>query len=84
MIRSAVGVVLFIYFLGANALAPIRPNFFGDPLVAFHREINRGVARLAGPPVRAVHEFFGGSDDQKVNLRPTIGPNEEVSGKDKI
>ena len=83
MIRSAVGVVLFIYFLGANAMAPIRPDFFGVPLVTFHREINRGVARVVGPPVRATVKFFGGSAEQKVRLRPTIAPDERVSGKGK-
>lgn len=83
MIRSAVGVVLLIYFLGANAMAPIRPAFFGDPLVTFHREINRGMARVVGPPIRTVLRFFGGSDEQKVRLRPTIAPEERDSGKGK-
>lgn len=83
MIRSAVGVVLLIYFLGANAMAPIRPSFFGDPLVTFHREINRGVARIAGSPIRTVLRFFGGSEEQKVRLRPTIAPEERDSGKGK-
>ena len=79
MIRSAVGVVLFVYFLGANAMAPIRPDFFGDPLVVFHREINRGLWRVIGPSVRATKNFFGDSNEQKVNLRPTIAPADETS-----
>jgi len=83
VIRSAVGVVLFIYFLGSNALAPIRPDFFGDPLVVFHREINRGMWRVVGPPVTATRNFFVGSSEQKVNLRPTIAPSEAASSEDK-
>ena len=81
MIRSAVGAVLFIYFLGAPVLAPVRPDFFGDPLVVFHREVNRGVWQIVGVPVRATLEFFGGSVEQKVRLRPTIAPDERVTGK---
>ena len=81
MIRSAVGAVLFIYFLGSNAMAPMRPDFFGDPLVVFHREINRGMWRIVGMPVRTTFEFFGGSDGRKVRLRPTIAPDEKVSGE---
>ena len=81
MIRSAVGVVLFIYFLGSNAMEPIRPDFFGDPLVVFHREINRGMWRVVGPPVNATRNLFGVSSEKKVNLRPTIAPSEEVSGE---
>ena len=81
MIRSAVGVVLFIYFLGSNAMAPIRPEFFGDPLVVFHREINRGMWRVIGPPVRASRNLFGGPAEKTVPLRSTIAPDEDVSGE---
>ena len=84
MIRSAVGVVLFIYFIGSNAMAPIRPDFFGEPLVVFHREINRGMWRVVGTPVTATRNFFfSGSDEKKIDLRSTIAPNEEalVEGK---
>ena len=82
MIRSAVGVVLFIYFLGSNAMEPVRPDFFGDPLVVFHREINRGMWGIVGPPVTGIREFFYGSPSgKKVNLRPTLAPSEDVSGK---
>jgi hypothetical protein len=84
VIRSAVGVVLFIYFIGSNALAPIRPDFFGEPLVVFHREINRGMWRVVGTPVTATRNFFfSGSDEKKIDLRSTIAPNEEalVEGK---
>ena len=81
MIRSAVGVVLFIYFLGSNALEPIRPDFFGDPLVVFHREINRSMWRIVGTPVIATRNFFGGPSENKVKLRPTIAPGEEAAGE---
>ena len=80
MIRSAVGVVLFIYFLGSNALAPVRPDFFGEPLVVFHREINRGMWRVVGPPITATRNFIGGSPEEAVPLRSTIAPDEEVAG----
>lgn len=80
MIRSAVGVVLFIYFIGSNAMEPVRPDFFSEPLVVFHREINRGVWRVVGTPVTATRNFFfGDSSEQKVNLRPTIAPSEAAS-----
>jgi hypothetical protein len=81
VIRSAVGVVLFIYFLGSNAMAPVRPDFFGDPLVVFHREINRGMWRVVGPPITATRRFFGGSAEQKVPLRSTIAPSEDTAGE---
>lgn len=81
MIRSAVGIVLFIYFLGANAMEPIRPTFFGDPLVVFHREINRGMWHIVGPPVRTAQRFFGGSSEPVVPLRSTIAPSEDVAGE---
>ena len=83
MIRSAVGVVLFIYFLGSNAMEPLRPNFFGDPLVVFHREINRGMWQIVGPPVKATRNFFGGSDEGNLPLRRTIVPSEEGAGEAK-
>ncbi len=79
MIRSVVGVVLFIYFIGSNAMAPIRPDFFGDPLAVFHREINRGMWRIIGPSVRTTRNFFSDSSEQKVKLRPTIAPADEIS-----
>jgi hypothetical protein len=81
VIKSAVGVVLFIYFLGSNAMEPIRPNFFGGPLVVFHREINRGMWQVIGPPVSATVSFFGGSTEEAVPLRSTIAPGEEVAGE---
>jgi hypothetical protein len=81
VIRSAVGVVLFIYFLGSNAMEPIRPNFFGDPLVVFHREINRGMWRIIGAPVTVTRNFFGDPSEDKVDLRPTIAPSDEASGQ---
>ena len=81
MIRSAVGVVLFIYFLGSNAMAPVRPSFFGEPLAVFHREINRGMRRVVGPPITATRNFFGGSAEEAVPLRSTIPPDEEVAGE---
>ena len=71
MIRSAVGVVLFVYILGANTMAPIRPDFFGDPLVVFHREINRGLWRVIGPSVRATQNFFGSSAEQDLPKEPS-------------
>ena len=83
MIRSAVGVILFIYFLGSSALEPIRPEFFGDPLVVFHNEVNRGMWRVVGPPVRAVRNLFSGSSEEKVRLRPTLTPEEEAASSGK-
>lgn len=79
MIRSAVGVVLVIYFIGSNAMAPIRPDYFGDPLAVFHREINRGMWRIIGPSVITVRNFLSDPDEQKVNLRPTIAPADDIS-----
>ena len=52
--------------------------------VVFHREINRGVARVVGPPVRATLAFFGGPAEQEVRLRPTIAPDKRDSGKGQI
>ncbi len=78
MIRSAVGFVLFLYFLGSNAMAPIRPDFFGDPLVIFHREVNRGMWQVVGPPIKATREFFVSADEQTLPLRPTIAPGQEA------
>ncbi|HSG95596.1 MAG TPA: hypothetical protein VLA28_08745, partial [Afifellaceae bacterium] len=73
-----------VYFLGANAMEPIRPDFFGEPLVVFHREINRGVWRIVGPPVTATRNFFyGGPSKTNVDLRPTIAPSKEMSGNGK-
>jgi len=79
VIRSAVGVVLFIYFIGSNAMAPVRPDYFGDPLAVFHREINRGMWRIIGPSVRTTQKFFGDSSEKRVHLRPTIAPADEIS-----
>jgi len=77
VIRSAVGVVLLIYFIGSNAMAPVRPDIFGDPLAVFHREINRGMWRVIGPSVRTTRNFFGDSSEQRLHLRPTIAPADE-------
>lgn len=79
MIKSAVGVVLFIYFLGSNAMAPVRPDIIGEPMAAFHREINRGMWRIVGVPVKAARSVFSGSQEMDIPLRPTIAPGEEAS-----
>lgn len=81
MIKSAVGVLLFVYFLGSNAMEPVRPDFFGGPLVVFHREINRGMLRIVGPPIRATARYFGGPSEDSIPLRSTIAPGDEVAGE---
>ena len=81
VIRSVVGVVLFLYFLGSNAMAPIRPAIFSEPLAIFHREVNHGVWQIVGVPVKMTRGLFGSSDQQNVPLRSTIAPGDEASDK---
>ena len=79
MIRSAVGVVLFFYFLGSSAMAPIRPPVIAGPLVAFHHEVNSGVRRIFSVPVKATLNYFGGPVEEDIPLRPTIAPGDKAS-----
>jgi hypothetical protein len=81
VIKSAVGVVLFIYFLGSNAMAPVRPAIIGEPMAVFHREVNRGMWRIVGVPVKAARSVFSGSKEMDIPLRPTIAPGDEASGE---